>query len=184
MKRVALLALATCLLAVACGQASGHTAPSIATLPASAFHAVTDDLRPTQPTAAVIDDLAAPAPPPRLKVGVPAPRLLVVRKAPKPRPMPTVATAKAYALRILGSRQYSYLNEIAIHESGWNPHAVNRSTGAYGIPQALPGSKMATAGADWHDNPVTQVKWMIGYIIGRYGSASAAWSYWLSHHWY
>jgi hypothetical protein len=182
-KRAALLVLATGLLVVACGQASGHTA-SIVTPPDSAFHAVTDDLRPTHPPAAVIDDLAAPAPPPRPTIRVPAPRALVVSKAPKPRPMPTVAAAKAYALRALGSRQYSYLNEIALHESAWNPHAVNRSTGAYGIPQALPGSKMATVASDWHDNPVTQVKWMIRYVYARYGSASAAWSYWLAHHWY
>ena len=70
------------------------------------------------------------------------------------------------------------------HESGWRWDADNPTSDAYGIPQALPGSKMATAGADWKDNAATQIKWGLDYIKGRYGSPSQAKSFWLSHNWY
>ncbi len=71
-------------------------------------------------------------------------------------------------------------------ESGWSEKAYNKSSGATGIPQALPGNKMASAGADWQTNPATQIKWGIGYIADRYGSPSAAYAAWLSRspHWY
>ncbi len=116
---------------------------------------------------------------------IPAP---VRAPAPTPRPVvvavPTVAQAKAYALSVIGSTQYSCLLPLWQHESGWNTFATNVRSGAYGIPQALPGYKMATAGADWHYNPVTQVKWGLGYVSSRYGSACGAWSFWQSHGWY
>ncbi|HZC50888.1 MAG TPA: hypothetical protein VE441_00110 [Mycobacterium sp.] len=71
-------------------------------------------------------------------------------------------------------------------ESGWRWNALNGSSGAYGIPQALPASKMATAGADWRTNPATQIRWGESYIASVYGSPAAAWSTWLSRspHWY
>lgn len=71
-------------------------------------------------------------------------------------------------------------------ESGWVHTALNRASGAYGIPQALPASKMASAGADWQDNPVTQIRWGLNYIKSRYGSPAAALAFWLNHspHWY
>lgn len=69
-------------------------------------------------------------------------------------------------------------------ESGWNEHDLNPYSGAYGIPQALPGSKMASAGSDWHDNPATQITWGIGYIRGRYGSPCAALSHSYAKGWY
>lgn len=71
-------------------------------------------------------------------------------------------------------------------ESGWSEKAVNPSSQAWGIPQALPGDKMASAGADWKTNPATQIKWGIGYISGTYGSPSAALAAWESRspHWY
>jgi TP901 family phage tail tape measure protein len=71
-------------------------------------------------------------------------------------------------------------------ESGWRWNAMNPGSGAYGIPQALPGNKMASAGADWRTNPQTQINWGLSYIAGRYGSASNAYSQWLSRdpHWY
>jgi hypothetical protein len=69
-------------------------------------------------------------------------------------------------------------------ESGWNASAENPSSGAYGIPQALPGSKMASAGGDWQTNPATQIKWGLDYIKGRYGTPSAAWSFWQANGWY
>lgn len=69
-------------------------------------------------------------------------------------------------------------------ESGWNPSAHNKSSGAHGIPQALPGSKMASEGSDWSTNGETQIRWGLNYISGRYGSPSGAWSHFCSHHWY
>lgn len=68
-------------------------------------------------------------------------------------------------------------------ESGWNYRAYNPS-GAYGIPQALPGSKMAVYGSDWQTNPATQIKWGLSYIKSRYGTPSAAWAFWQGHGWY
>ena len=73
--------------------------------------------------------------------------------------------------------------DLIYHESGCRVDAANAS-GAYGIPQALPGSKMASAGGDWETNPVTQIKWMIGYVNGRYGGWSEALNYWYAHGWY
>lgn len=89
-----------------------------------------------------------------------------------------------YALSRLGSQQYSCFNNIVIRESGWNHTATNPSSGAYGLMQALPGSKMASAGADWRTNPITQINWGISYMNGRYGSPCGAWNFWLNNHWY
>ena len=69
-------------------------------------------------------------------------------------------------------------------ESGWNPSAHNGSSGAHGIPQALPASKMASEGSDYYTNGETQIRWGLNYIKGRYGSPSAAWSHFCSRHWY
>lgn len=71
---------------------------------------------------------------------------------------------------------------LIYHESGCRVDAQNKSSGAYGIPQALPGSKMSSAGSDWQTNPVTQIKWMAGYVKGRYGGWQQALAYWNSHH--
>jgi len=79
--------------------------------------------------------------------------------------------------------QFTYLNQLWFHESNWRVHAENAS-GAYGIPQALPGSQMASAGADWQTNPATQIKWGLSYIQGRYGSPSGAWAHEQSSNWY
>lgn len=78
---------------------------------------------------------------------------------------------------------FSSINYIVTHESGWNPHATNPSSGAYGLPQALPASKLAAAGRDWRDNPITQLKWMKNYV-NRYGGGPGAAAFWRSHHWY
>ncbi len=79
--------------------------------------------------------------------------------------------------------QMSALIPMWSRESGWSVYAANPS-GAYGIPQALPGSKMAAYGSDWQTNPATQIKWGLSYIKSRYGSPSAAWSFWQSNGWY
>ena len=76
---------------------------------------------------------------------------------------------------------FGCIDAIWTQESGWNVHADNPTSSAYGIPQALPGSKMASAGADWASNPATQIKWGLGYIKERYGSACAAAGYKRSH---
>lgn len=83
-----------------------------------------------------------------------------------------------------GDSEYSCYNKIITQESGWNYKAKNPSSGAYGIPQALPGSKMASAGSDWRTNPATQIKWSLGYIKDRYGSPCKAWSFKQGTGWY
>ncbi len=80
--------------------------------------------------------------------------------------------------------QWTALKELWTRESGWNPTADNPTSDAYGIPQALPGSKMASAGSDWLTNPATQIKWGLGYIKDRYGSPSAALSFHDANNWY
>ncbi|MFI6070951.1 transglycosylase SLT domain-containing protein [Actinoplanes sp. NPDC051343] len=77
-----------------------------------------------------------------------------------------------------GIDQFPCLDHIFTKESGWNAHAENKSSGAYGIPQALPGSKMSSVASDWKTNPATQIKWGIGYMKGRYDSPCGAWSHW------
>ncbi len=76
-----------------------------------------------------------------------------------------------------GINQFPCLDKLWKKESGWNYRAENRGSGAYGIPQALPGRKMASAGADWKTNPATQIKWGLGYIKGRYDTPCGAWSH-------
>jgi hypothetical protein len=83
-----------------------------------------------------------------------------------------------------GEDQFGCLVSLWQKESGWNYLAHNSSSGAHGIPQALPGSKMASAGADWQTNAATQVAWGLGYISGRYGSPCSAWSHSQSVGWY
>ncbi|QUW20004.1 transglycosylase SLT domain-containing protein [Agrococcus sp. Marseille-Q4369] len=83
-----------------------------------------------------------------------------------------------------GEDQYSCLYSLWQKESNWNVYAQNRSSGAYGIPQSLPGSKMASAGADWQTNPVTQITWGLGYISGRYGTPCGAWAHSQRVGWY
>ena len=82
-----------------------------------------------------------------------------------------------------GQDQFSCLDNIWTRESGWRTNAANPS-GAYGIPQALPGSKMASAGPNWQTNARTQIKWGLGYIASRYNSPCQAWSIWQSQGWY
>ena len=88
------------------------------------------------------------------------------------------------AAQIVPADQYASFAAIISHESGWNTTATNPSSGSYGLGQALPGSKMATAGADWKTNPQTQIRWALDYMNTRYGSPNAAWNFWQAHHWY
>jgi acid stress-induced BolA-like protein IbaG/YrbA len=80
--------------------------------------------------------------------------------------------------------QFPCLDKLFAKESGWSYKASNSSTGAYGIPQALPGSKMSSAGSDWKTNPATQIKWGLSYIKGRYGKPCTAWAHSQDTGWY
>jgi hypothetical protein len=101
---------------------------------------------------------------------------------------PTPGSAKAIAKQLAAARgwgddQYSCLVQMWTRESGWRTSAANPS-GAYGIPQALPGSKMASAGPDWQTSAETQIKWGLGYIKARYQTPCGAWSFWQAHNYY
>lgn len=96
---------------------------------------------------------------------------------------------QAYASSLLPSygwdqSQMGCLVSLWNRESGWNASAMNASSGAYGIPQSLPGSKMASAGADWRTNPATQIRWGLGYIKSTYGSPCGAWGHSQATGWY
>ncbi len=95
-----------------------------------------------------------------------------------------VARAIASSTYGWGDSEFACYDRIITQESGWNYTATNPSSGAYGIPQALPASKMASAGSDWRTNPATQVKWGLSYVKGRYGTPCQAWSFKSSHGWY
>ncbi|MFI9270594.1 lytic transglycosylase domain-containing protein [Kitasatospora sp. NPDC052896] len=102
---------------------------------------------------------------------------------------PTISVSpgsvQAIAQQMIGdSTQFQCFSNIVTRESGWNYQATNAGSGAYGLVQALPGSKMASAGADWRTNPATQIKWGLGYMNSRYGSPCDAWSFWQAHSWY
>jgi hypothetical protein len=102
-------------------------------------------------------------------------------------PDPGTAQAIAYDMvmaRGWGAGEFDCLVHLWNRESGWNVYAHNASSGAYGIPQSLPGDKMASAGADWATNPATQITWGLGYIQGRYGTPCGAWAMSESQGWY
>ncbi|WP_405423206.1 transglycosylase SLT domain-containing protein [Streptomyces erythrochromogenes] len=96
----------------------------------------------------------------------------------------TVAQVKAIAQQMVPAGQFQCFSKIINQESTWNYLAVNKSSGAYGLVQALPGSKMASAGADWRTNPATQIKWGLNYMEDRYGSPCAAWTFHQANGWY
>ncbi|GGR77275.1 aggregation-promoting factor C-terminal-like domain-containing protein [Streptomyces nojiriensis] len=96
----------------------------------------------------------------------------------------TVAQVKAIAQQMVPAGQFQCFSNIINQESTWNYKAVNSSSGAYGLVQALPGSKMASAGADWRTNPATQIKWGLNYMEDRYGSPCSAWSFHQANGWY
>jgi hypothetical protein len=83
-----------------------------------------------------------------------------------------------------GASQFGCLDSLWTRESKWSIHATNPSSGAYGIPQALPGSKMASAGANWRTSAITQIAWGLGYIRSVYGTPCGAWGHSEGHGWY
>jgi len=94
------------------------------------------------------------------------------------------ATGCAIMLKSFSIDQFPCLDKLWKKESGWNHRAYNSSSGAYGIPQALPGSKMGSVASDWKTNPATQIKWGLGYIKGRYSTPCSAWSHSQNSGWY
>ncbi|SNX88287.1 transglycosylase-like protein with SLT domain [Streptomyces sp. TLI_55] len=96
----------------------------------------------------------------------------------------SVAQIQAMAAQLVPSGQFQCFSNIVDHESSWNYRAVNASSGAYGLFQALPGSKMSSVGADWQTNPATQIKWGLNYMNSVYGSPCQAWTFWQANHWY
>ncbi|MEV4616599.1 transglycosylase SLT domain-containing protein [Kitasatospora sp. NPDC049258] len=104
-------------------------------------------------------------------------------RSPLAAPVPT-GSPKEIAAQLVPAGQLQCFSNIVERESGWNVTATNPSSGAYGLMQALPGSKMASVGADWKTNPVTQIKWGLNYMNETYGSPCAAWSFWQAHNWY
>jgi hypothetical protein len=104
-------------------------------------------------------------------------------------PPPNPGTAQSIAYNMMPSfgfdpkTQFACLDDIWTRESGWRYNAYNAS-GAYGIPQALPGSKMASSGADWQTNPATQINWGLGYIKSTYGTPCNAWAFWQANGYY
>ena len=102
-------------------------------------------------------------------------------------PDPGTAQAIAYILvakKGWSGREFDCLVSLWNRESHWNVNSHNTSSGAHGIPQALPGSKMASAGADWRTNPRTQIIWGLGYIQNRYGTPCKAWAHSEETNWY
>lgn len=129
-------------------------------------------------------------------VPIPEPTLAPV-PVPRPEPVPTVehmasvafcddaASCKTYAKQIVPTDQWTCFDELIQKESGWRPFVWNAAgSGAYGLVQALPASKMASEGADWETNGATQLRWGLKYMDDRYGSPCGALSFWNSHRWY
>ncbi len=96
----------------------------------------------------------------------------------------SISEVQAIARQMVPGDQFQCFSNIVDHESSWNYRAQNPSSGAYGLVQALPASKMASAGADWRTNPATQIKWGLNYMNDRYGSPCGAWSFWQANRWY
>ncbi|MEU4655321.1 lytic transglycosylase domain-containing protein [Streptomyces sp. NPDC023723] len=96
----------------------------------------------------------------------------------------STAEIQAMARQMVPSAQFQCFSNIVDHESSWNYTAVNASSGAYGLFQALPASKYSSAGSDWQTNPATQIKWGLNYMDSRYGSPCEAWTFWQANSWY
>lgn len=169
--------------AVAIGPVTWQHPPEPATTPfiAPASAASTSPSPTAAPAATYGDFASAPTP-----MTGPSYFILVQTSAePTPSPMPdTVPNARTYTRAQIGTRQFACLDALWVAESQWNPRATNKTTGAYGIPQSLPASKMALAGSNWRTSPLTQVRWGLQYIAKRYGTACQAWTFRSYNGWY
>ena len=111
------------------------------------------------------------------------------KERPEPEPATPTGSTREIGQQMAAARgwtgsEWTCLESLWTKESGWDASATNPSSGAYGIPQSLPGSKMATAGSDWQSNPATQIEWGLDYISGRYGTPCGAWGHSQSVGWY
>lgn len=113
----------------------------------------------------------------------PQPKTEPIKKSSRTRIDTSAARNYAQSL-VVDPVQFECLTLLWNAESGWNHRAHNRSSGAYGIPQALPGHKMKSAGSDWQTNPQTQINWGLSYINQRYGTACDAWNHFKRKRWY
>ncbi|MCX4744564.1 LysM peptidoglycan-binding domain-containing protein [Kitasatospora sp. NBC_01287] len=147
------------------GDAQAAAAPQAAPAPAAAAPAKQQSA-PAAPSTSTSTQAAAPAAP---AAAVTAP----TDNSP--------GSLQALAASIVPADQLASFDQIITHESGWNVTATNPSSGAYGLPQALPGNKMASAGSDWATNPATQLKWALQYMNTTYGSPNQAWAFWQTH---
>jgi hypothetical protein len=163
-------------------------------------HALAVDDAPAHPSgkalfvkpAAAPPKKAAPAPAPAKPAPAPAPA--TTEAAPPTQAPPPAApvvssqysglSAYQIAQRVVPSGQFGCFDWIVSRESGWDVTATNPSSGAYGLGQALPGYKMASAGPDWQTDALTQIKWTLGYMDERYGSPCGAEAFWQGHGWY
>ncbi|WP_174553634.1 hypothetical protein [Nocardia arizonensis] len=91
---------------------------------------------------------------------------------------------RGLALTVVPLHQFPAFDAVITRESGWNVFAVNPTSGAYGLGQALPAAKMFTHGWDWAFNPLTQIRWTYDYMVARYGGPDQAWAFWQRNHWY
>jgi hypothetical protein len=128
----------------------------------------------------------ASAAPKRNRAAQAAPASTTVAKAARTTSKAAVSGSPRVIARALvaDAKQFTCFSHVIDRESRWKTTARNPSSGAYGIPQALPARKMASAGSDWRTNPRTQISWALSYMNSRYGSPCGAWSFWQSHHWY
>lgn len=181
MRRATIILIPLILVACTTTQLAAHEQSAPRRIDPELFEPVIIKSYPT--TAPIVDVIETPEPT-KQPIKQPKPKAVVVPKKIAPARANADTNAKAYALSVVGQKQFNCLEPLWDRESGWNYRAENKSSGAYGIPQALPGSKMASAGDDWRTNPITQVKWGIKYVNGRYGSACGAWRFWQSNHWY
>lgn len=180
-RRLAALAAAALAVIVAStlAPADSEAAPVVA--PAAASHALAATVPP-----------APGAKPAAVRTAVPKTAARTVHAAVvAPYRAGTVNYAKWWARRIMSSQyrwtstaQYRCLVNLWQRESNWLYTARNSGSGATGIPQAVPGSKMRSAGPDWRTNPVTQIRWGLGYIKHVYGTPCGAWSHSQAHGWY
>jgi len=136
----------------------------------------------------LLPDTSSTAPQPPKPASRPKPVAKLVSRPAQSVPAAPQGTLQQYAQSLLAGRgwsgQWSCFNNLVDSESGWNTRATNPSSGAYGIPQALPPDKLAVAGADWQTSGYTQLRWMMAYVAGTYGSPCSAWSFHLANGWY
>jgi hypothetical protein len=156
-------------------------APAAATYRAAPSVTITDDVEASRPIPA---PKPAYTPPPSFSAPAVTPYPSYTPLPSRQAVVTVSGSPEGYAESLVGPAQFACLKPLWDAESGWNAYAENPSSGAYGIPQALPGSKMSSAGADWATDPDTQVRWGIGYIDSTYGSPCAAWGHEQADGWY